>query len=79
MHSHTVAFPSFLQTGYIRNIAVVKKLCFEFVFISLGKWHPLWSCFQETNPYNYVCVYMYGTMLMYVSLSTTGEYLLVSV
>ena len=31
---------------YIRNIAVVKKCCFRFVFIWLGKWHSLWSSFQ---------------------------------
>ena len=46
MHSHIVAFPSFLQTHYIRNIAVVKKFCFRFVFISLGKQHPLWWMFH---------------------------------
>ena len=52
MHSPIVAFPSFLQTHYIRNIAVVLKVsCFNLIFISSGKWHPLWSSFQENDRY----------------------------
>ena len=43
MHSHSVAFPLFLQVHNIRNIAVV--------YISLGKWHPFWSSFQENDAY----------------------------
>ena len=43
MHSHSVAFPLFLQVHNIRNIAVV--------YISSGKWHPFWTRFQENDLY----------------------------
>ena len=28
-----------------------KVSCFSLIFISSGKWHPLWSSFQENDPY----------------------------
>ena len=49
IHSHIAPVPLLLQTHYIRNIAVVSKVsCF--IFISLGKCHPLQSSFQENDP-----------------------------
>ena len=46
MHSPIVAFPLFLQTHYIRNIAEILKVsCFSLIFISSL------SSFQENDPY----------------------------
>ena len=43
-------FLHFIQTHYIWNIAVVKKVsCFKLMFISSGKLHPLWYSFQEND------------------------------
>ena len=62
MHSPTVAHPLYLQTHYIRNIAVVS--CFNLIFISSGKRHPLWSSFEEKDPYPHgTCIYLRGACL----------------
>ena len=51
MHSPIVAFPLFLQTHYIIYTARIWKMsCFNLIFISSGKWHPLWSHFQNAPP-----------------------------
>ena len=50
MHLPLVAFPLFLQTHYIRNIAVFSCFMFQLNFYFIGKRHPLWSSFQENDP-----------------------------
>ena len=61
MHLPTVAFPLFLQTHYIRNIVVVS--CFSLIFIPSEKRHPLWSRFQENDPYIYISDYTFQVCL----------------
>ena len=54
MHSHTVAFPLFLQTHYIRNTMVVKNIVawiFKKKFFNQDLLFYFWSSFQENDPY----------------------------
>ena len=69
MHSYIVAFPLFLQTHYIRNIAVVLKVsCFNFYFIR--KAAPSLVVFRMTHVYIYVCEFVH---VSYCSRKTQGH------
>ena len=39
------------NTLHQKHSGNLKSLCFSSIFISLGKQHPLWSSFQENDPY----------------------------
>ena len=39
------------NTLHQKHSGNLKSLCFSSIFISLGKRHPLWSSFQENDPY----------------------------
>ena len=54
MHSHIVEFPLFLKNPLYQKYSGIWKVSyFNFIFISSEKRHPLWSSFQENDPYTH--------------------------
>ena len=50
--------PNTLHQKYSGSL---KVSCFSLIFISSGKWHPLWSSFQENDPYMYIYTHTHKT------------------